>query len=52
MKLGTILKKIIIFLILVICVATVVPLLCMLAGVADNGFRRSVLGELIEQLEN
>jgi len=51
MKLGTILKKIIIFLILLICIVTVLPIVLMLCDVSDNGFRSSALGELIDELE-
>jgi hypothetical protein len=44
-------KKIIITLVLVFCIITVVPLILMLIGVANSGYHRSMLGELIGELE-
>lgn len=52
MKLGTILKKIIIFLILLICIGTVIPLIFMLIEVSDGGWSYSVLAKLLDQLDS
>ncbi len=44
-------KKIIITLVLVFCFITVIPLVLMLIGISDVGYDRSMLKELVDELE-